>query len=125
LVRGLASRAAGRVAEQYQAWLDPFQALDSVHQPPEDAPGAVPPAYGFAAVMALFAVLLNGYGLLRLRVWNPSGEPVQQREQPEDAGPGAAPADPETEAAHAGERRNIHAAPGPGPALAANPSLRP
>ena len=34
------------------------------------------------------AVALNLFGMWRLRVWNPSGEPIMQREKPEEAGDG-------------------------------------
>ena len=39
----------------------------------------------FALVMVVLSIALNAWSLLRLRVWNPSGEPVMQRERPEDA----------------------------------------
>jgi ABC-type transport system involved in multi-copper enzyme maturation permease subunit len=64
-------------------WLDPFEALRSVHDPL--TAGALPPAYGFAGVMLLLSAALMGWGVWRLRVWNPSGEPIQQREQPDEA----------------------------------------
>jgi len=41
------------------------------------------PAYGFALVMILISVGLMAWGIARLRVWNPSGEPIMQRELPE------------------------------------------
>jgi ABC-type transport system involved in multi-copper enzyme maturation permease subunit len=61
-------------------WLDPFHALLRVHHPDADQ-GAFSPAYGFALVMLGWTVLINGLGLLKLRVWNPSGEPIMQREK--------------------------------------------
>jgi ABC-type transport system involved in multi-copper enzyme maturation permease subunit len=64
------------------SWLDPFQALRSVHDPL--TAGALPAAYGFALVMVLLSAALMGWGVWRLRVWNPSGEPIQQREQPDE-----------------------------------------
>jgi ABC-type transport system involved in multi-copper enzyme maturation permease subunit len=62
-----------------QAWVGPFHALGSVLSglAPETS---LSPAYGFAAVMVLFTGLLNGWGILRLRVWNPSGEAIVRRE---------------------------------------------
>jgi hypothetical protein len=77
--------APGLSAEAVRAWqtrLEPFLALRSVWQPLEAAGLRVAPAYGFALVMAAVCVLLNGFALLKLRVWNPSGEPVMQRETP-------------------------------------------
>ena len=34
--------------------------------------------------MVVLSVLLNAWGVLKLRVWNPSGEPIQQRERPDE-----------------------------------------
>lgn len=66
-----------------QGWLEPFLALQSVLEPPAVA-ASLPSAYGFAAVMLLLGGLLNLWGMARLRVWNPSGEPIMQRERLED-----------------------------------------
>src|SRR5262249_33766813 len=91
LVRGLEvlpRLPAGISAEQVQRvqqWLEPFRALESAHQPALPGETGLAPAYGFTLVMIGLAVLLNLYGLLRLRVWNPSGEPIIQREKPQDA----------------------------------------
>jgi hypothetical protein len=84
-------------------------------------------------------VLLNGWGLLRLRVWNPSGEPIIQREKPEEAEDkeaAALPAVPSpltptseekgrVEGAKAAEavRTSIHAAPGAVRQVGPNPIL--
>jgi len=38
----------------------------------------------FPLTMLAVSGLLAGWGIARLRVWNPSGEPVMQRERPED-----------------------------------------
>lgn len=94
-----------------QEWLDPFLALESVLDPSAQTVALVPPAYGFAGVMLLFAGLLNGWAMLRLRVWNPSGEPVMQREQPAEA------------EAEEKDRLKAHAAPGAVRAVWANPIL--
>jgi len=75
----------GISGEAVQRWLDPFQALISVLEPPIDTDFAIAPAYGFAATVLLISFLLNAWSILRLRVWNPSGEPVMQREAPSDA----------------------------------------
>ncbi len=64
-----------------QSLFDPFSALASVQQQQALSVVGIAPVYGFAAVMLLWTVLLNGWGLLRLRVWNPSGEPIMQRDK--------------------------------------------
>src|SRR5262249_51758997 len=56
--------------------------------------------WGEAAVMLRVSVLLNVWGILSLRLWNPSGEPIIQREQPDDA------------AEEEKDRLKAHAAPG-------------
>jgi ABC-type Na+ efflux pump permease subunit len=75
----------GRVAEtdlsMATAWLDPFTAMLYVLEPPATEP-ILPPAYGFGLTMVLLSVGLNAFGIWKLRKWNPSGEPVQQREAP-------------------------------------------
>jgi ABC-type Na+ efflux pump permease subunit len=91
-------------------WLDPFTAMLYVLEPPTPAP-AVPPAYGYALSMVALSVGLNGLGIWKLRKWNPSGEPVQQREAPDDADD-----KPET-------RAKAHAAPGEVRQVWANPIL--
>src|SRR5262249_26044308 len=85
-------------------------ALQSVVEPPAEDGPALAPAYGFGLSMLLLSVLLNGWAIRRLRVWNPSGEPVQQRERPED--------EPEEK-----DRARAHAAPGPVRRVWANPIL--
>jgi ABC-type transport system involved in multi-copper enzyme maturation permease subunit len=92
------------------AWLDPFTAMLYVLEPPDPEP-VLHPAYGFAVSMALLCVALNGLGIWKLRKWNPSGEPVQQREAPEDSDDS-----PEV-------RAKAHAAPGPVRQVWANPIL--
>ena len=66
-----------------QAWMDPYLALQYVLEPPTSG-STFPPAYGFAFSMLLLSALLNGIGLWGLRKWNPSGEPIMQRETPTD-----------------------------------------
>ncbi len=85
-VPGLRSHAAAQTAgsvEPWQRWLDPFLALQAVLEPAADEIAAASPAYAFAGVMLLVSVALNAWGILRLRVWNPSGEPIMQREAPD------------------------------------------
>jgi ABC-type transport system involved in multi-copper enzyme maturation permease subunit len=70
--------------ETWQKWLDPLRALESVLEPRGASESFWVPAYGFAAVMILLSMGLVGLGLAKLRVWNPSGEPIMQREIPEE-----------------------------------------
>jgi ABC-type transport system involved in multi-copper enzyme maturation permease subunit len=105
-------------AERAQQWLDPFRALAAVQDPTRVQITGFAPAYGYAAFMLLLSVLMNGWGVWRLRVWNPSGEPIMQREAPED--------DAETaldETAKADLRAKAHAAPGKVRAVGRNPIL--
>lgn len=92
------------------AWLDPFTAMMYVLEPPVSAP-VIPAAYGFSLTMLALSVALNGFGIWKLRKWNPSGEPVQQREAPED------------EDDNAEVRAKAHAAPGEVRKVWANPIL--
>jgi hypothetical protein len=86
LVRGLGAVPGleGPRAERLQQWLDPFQALRGVQLAGEAGATAVPAAYVFALVMLGVTVALNALGIVMLRVWNPSGEPIMQREAPDD-----------------------------------------
>lgn len=68
-----------------EAWLDPFVTMQTVLSPPPAGWGGMAPAYGFVLVMILWCVILNGIGVWKLRKWNPSGEPIMQREGPQDA----------------------------------------
>jgi ABC-type Na+ efflux pump permease subunit len=95
-----------------QAWFDPFVAMQTVLEPPAGGWaaggwGGLAPAYGFFLVMLAWCGVMNGIGIWKLRKWNPSGEPIMQRE-----GAGAAE-DPETdETIEAEKRAKAHAAPG-------------
>jgi ABC-type transport system involved in multi-copper enzyme maturation permease subunit len=93
----------------WQKWLGPIQALQSVMEPPAPSEPAITPVYGYAGVMILISVALVGWGIRRLRVWNPSGEPIMQREQTEE--------DEEK------DRAKAHAAPGAVRQVWANPIL--
>jgi ABC-type transport system involved in multi-copper enzyme maturation permease subunit len=95
--------------ETWQRWLDPYEALQSVLEPSGAAGPAVPPAVGFAGVMVLLSVLVNAWAILRLRVWNPSGEQIVQRERPEEE--------------EDKDRARAHAAPGRVRQVWANPVL--
>ncbi len=132
------------------AWLDPFEALRAVHDPL--ATGFMP-AYIFISVMSLLSAALTSWGVLKLRAWNPSGEPVMQRERPDEeaeakeradfaalASLGRRPArqmfkaavidaavvSPSTgkvEDAEQTKRKTVHAAPGAARVVGANPIL--
>jgi ABC-type transport system involved in multi-copper enzyme maturation permease subunit len=93
-------------AQTVRATLDPFEALSEVLDP--QASGDITPAVRFAAAMMVLTGLLNGIGIVMLRVWNPSGEPIMQRELI-----GAAASEPE----------RVHAAPGKARPVWANPIL--
>jgi ABC-type Na+ efflux pump permease subunit len=99
-----------------QAWLDPFVTMQTVLAPPAGGWGEVAPAYGFVLVMLGMCVLLNGIGIWKLRKWNPSGEPIMQREGPQD--------DVDTdESVELEKRAKAHAAPGQARQVWQNPVL--
>jgi hypothetical protein len=101
------------VAERWQQWLNPFQALASVHDPTSLTAPGWPAAYVFSLVMLAMTLLLTLWGLARLRVWGAGGEPIQQREQPANVDEGD---DPQRRAA-------AHAAPGKLRTVGPNPIL--
>lgn len=67
---------------EWQVRLQPFLALQQVLDPPLRPGQLASPAVQFSLVMLGWTLLLNGWALWRLRVWNPSGEPIMQRETP-------------------------------------------
>ena len=99
-------------------WIDPFRAMRAVLDPLGSAVRQIPPAYGFALVMLAGCVALNAFGIWKLRAWNPSGEPIMQREKSAD--------DPEADL-NPDElkafRAKAHAAPGKIRPVGANPIL--
>jgi hypothetical protein len=100
--------ATEATADRLQHLLHPFVALQSVVEPgPQDRTGLAP-AYAFALTMLGLSILLNGWAMIRLRKWNPRGEPVIQRERPEDEDV---------------DRAKAHAAPGAARPVWANPIL--
>jgi ABC-type transport system involved in multi-copper enzyme maturation permease subunit len=101
-----------------QAHVDPFVAMRTVLDQPAGGWDGLPPPYGFALVMAGLCVVLNGVGIWRLRKWNPSGEPVMQRE-----GPGEDPEANMTPDELKEFRAKAHAAPGRVRQVWANPIL--
>jgi ABC-type Na+ efflux pump permease subunit len=126
LVRGLAvlprlvSVVTEAQVESVQQWLEPFFALRSAHQADLSGKLHLTGAYGFVLVMLASAVLLTLVGIWRLRVWNPSGEPIIHRERPEEA------KDKERELLEAGKiegRVSVHAAPGAVRHVDGNPIL--
>src|SRR5207237_7148418 len=100
----ISSQAIGR----WQSWLQPFLALESVLDPEGEA-GGLAPAYAYAIVMLIMSMLLNGLAILRLRRWNPSGEPIMHREAPQEL--------------EKKDRALAHAAPGPVRKVWENPIL--
>jgi len=70
--------------ESWQSLLDPLRALESVLEPRSSTDFFWVPAYSYSIVMLLVSAGLVLWGIARLRVWNPSGEPIMQREIPEE-----------------------------------------
>ena len=98
-----------------QAWFDPFVAMISVLEPPAGGWAGLAPGYGFVLVMLAWCAILNGVGIWKLRQWNPSGEPIMQRETPTSL---------ETdESVELEKRAKAHAAPGQAREVWANPVL--
>jgi ABC-type transport system involved in multi-copper enzyme maturation permease subunit len=106
----LTDRVSLNTVRTAQTWLEPFLALQAVLEPPIEAEN-LPAAYGFALAMLVLGTMLNLWGMLCLRIWNPSGEPIMQRERKEDT------EDDEK------ERARAHAAPGELRAVWGNPIL--
>ncbi len=135
LPAGSAAQVRPETVLRIQEWLDPFRALRSVQDPTEMLSSRVPPAYAFSGVMIGLSVLLNLVGVICLRIWNPSGEPIQQREAPslEEGRVGVPPSGgfstekpPEggTPTMHEMQpRTSIHAAPGKVRTVGDNPIL--
>jgi ABC-type Na+ efflux pump permease subunit len=101
-----------------QAWFDPWAAMGTVLDPPAEGWKGLAPAYGYGLVMLGLCALANGVGMWRLRVWNPSGEAIMQREG-KDADP-EADMTPEQLKEF---RSKAHAAPGKAREVWANPIL--
>ena len=99
-----------------QAWLDPFVTMQAVLGPPAGGWDGLAPAYGFVLVMLGWCALLNGIGIWKLRKWNPSGEPIMQREGPQEA------IDTD-ESLELEKRAKAHAAPGKARQVWQNPVL--
>lgn len=122
LVRGVALLTG---QEWVQDWFGPFQAMHTAHMPRlPDEEGGLAPAYGFVACMVGLAALVNAVGLWGLRRWNPSGEPIMQRERPEDAVDRERGVTGEDAPLPGGVKRvDVHAAPGEARQVTGNPIL--
>lgn len=99
LVRALDFFVPLGASRDVQLWLDPFQALAAVLDPPAAYAWSIAPAFAFALAMLGWSIVLNLWSMYRLRVWNPSGEPIMQREVPTEE--------------EDKDRTGAHAAPGP------------
>jgi ABC-type Na+ efflux pump permease subunit len=77
------TQALGSFSPGLQAWFDPFVAMETVLEPQAGGWNGLAPGYGFVLVMLGWCALLNGIGIWKLRKWNPSGEPIMQRETPD------------------------------------------
>ena len=110
LVPLLFSVDADRVAV-WQSAFDPFLALSRIVDVTPASESGLAPAHRFSLTMLGLAALLNLCGIIRLRVWNPSGEPIMQRE--------VAIGDPTLDA----DRAKAHAAPGSARPVWNNPIL--
>jgi ABC-type Na+ efflux pump permease subunit len=101
-----------------RAWAEPFTAMQTVLEPPAGGWAGLAPAYGFGLVMLSWCVVLNSIGMAKLRKWNPSGEPLMQRE-----GPGEDPEANMSPEELKAFRAKAHAAPGPVRQVWENPIL--
>lgn len=94
---------------ELQIRLEPFLALDQVLDPAE-AYATLRPAFGFGIAMVLLTMAINALAMFKLRRWNPSGEPIIQRE--------SAAQEDDTK-----DRARAHAAPGATRTVWSNPIL--
>ena len=94
--------------------LNPFRALAWVVNPPVS--GTAAPTYEFIGMMVALSIGLNLLTLWKLRVWNPSGEPIIK---PDAEKPAAATPLRDDSI----EEHNIHAAPGKVRKVWSNPIL--
>jgi ABC-type Na+ efflux pump permease subunit len=65
-----------------QAYVDPWTAMLSVLDYRRTEVWSLSPAYIYGLVMLGLCVIANAIGIVKLRRWNPSGEPIMQREGP-------------------------------------------
>ncbi|MCS7167399.1 MAG: ABC transporter permease [Gemmatales bacterium] len=67
-----------------QVWLQPYRALATILKPQLGQSWFATPVLQFTLCMVGWVALLSAIGIRKLRHWNPSGEPIQQREAPEE-----------------------------------------
>jgi ABC-type Na+ efflux pump permease subunit len=103
---GVEDAVSVQTIKRVQTLLEPYLVIREVVEPPPGGSGEA--AYGYSLAMLGLSVLLNGWSILRLRAWNPRGEPIMQRERPEDEDI---------------DRAKAHAAPGPVRHVWPNPIL--
>jgi ABC-type transport system involved in multi-copper enzyme maturation permease subunit len=134
LVRGLVvvPQLMGMATEEnvlhLQEVMDPFLAMRSVQDPASLLDDHLASAYIFAGVMLAISLALNGWGMVKLRRWNPSGEPIMQRERPAEehfspTGEGAQAGRHPPAEARERDRTLAHAAPGKARRVGKNPIL--
>lgn len=73
-----------RIVASAQSWLNPYRALAQILLPRTGEHWALFAVIPFALAMLMWVAALSGLAVWKLRVWNPSGEPIQQREAPEE-----------------------------------------
>jgi len=117
-VEGESVASLASAVADWQVRLSPYRAWRNVVEPISDESLSSGLAYQFAGMMLLLAIVLNLIGVWKLRVWNPSGEPIMQRDAP------AQEIDKEKGTSeHSAARVDIHAAPGPVREVGPNPIL--
>jgi ABC-type transport system involved in multi-copper enzyme maturation permease subunit len=95
----------------WRARLSPLHALSAVIEQQPTANWLEIPAVAYSGIMLIATTVLAGLGIWKLRVWNPSGEPVQQPDNIESVE--QAPA----------KKLDIHASPGKARPVWPNPIL--
>ncbi len=105
-----------------QQSIEPFTALSGVHASLWNPQVGLAEAYVFATVLFGLGLLLNLIGMWKLRVWNPSGEPIIQRETPEEAVDREAGLGDDVKEKES-LRTSVHAAPGAVREVVGNPIL--
>jgi ABC-type transport system involved in multi-copper enzyme maturation permease subunit len=105
---------------QWAAMFSPFHAVVEAARPVLSGDESFPlfgsPVYAFLVVAAAVAVLVNGWAILRVRVWNPSREAAPRGDEVESP----APTDERVDAA---APHSVHAARGPTRRVWENPVL--
>jgi ABC-type transport system involved in multi-copper enzyme maturation permease subunit len=116
----------GVSAGEWAAVFSPLHAVIEAARPvlagDESLPMIGSPIYGFLAAAAALTVLLNGWAILRVRVWNPSRETAPRSEGTEDAPAVVYSADGQ-QVAGVAPLRSVHAAGGRARPVWENPVL--